>query len=420
MHPDDLIQATLATGGASSPTDHRPEGPALAVDRERAAHVGRRLCAEFASLIDSFPTQMRTPSAMARWLGLQQPLCSRLLSKVRRVGDGVEVLMHVPGVQGLGMFVEAARARESDPARLRACEAAIVEFGDLLRDHGGSRRALAAMLRGAITPERVRGNDELHNRAAAFEANAALMQCSAHAVLMSRVYSPSRSTPGMLDLAAVAGRVGFERSSYHMPAVISYLPHASTAIEEARAAQEPTASEKLFEEFCSKPVPHVRLERHGTSMIEIVEQQPGGGAVDIIGGPFFHAAQTPFEPRLDHLHSVSVLTTPARWLVSDIYLQKSVAARVVPRCDVYAYGALCKLNVPPATRWFDRLPGNPTLVLLGRGLANAGSPVWARHGALTKSLFERAGVDPDEYVGTRLLVPYPIWSAQYVVLFEEI
>jgi hypothetical protein len=59
----------------------------------------------------------------------------------------------------------------------------------------------------------------------------------------------------------------------------------------------------------------------------------------------------------------------------------------------------------------------PPLATLGRGIANAECDAWHRHAELTRYTFERLGWDPDEYVGYRGDVVFPIWAAKYVVVF---
>ncbi len=69
-------------------------------------------------------------------------------------------------------------------------------------------------------------------------------------------------------------------------------------------------------------------------------------------------------------------------------------------------------------RWFDRLPDRPQLEHLGLGLGQTGSTAYPRITALIAHLCASQGCDPDEFVGYRCEVAYPVWGVQYLVSFD--
>jgi hypothetical protein len=166
-------------------------------------------------------------------------------------------------------------------------------------------------------------------------------------------------------------------------------------------------------------LPRARVETHHGVSLEILESEAGSAQpVDVAVGPILQKRLTNLNDPSDLLSAISVVTSPARWLLNDIYLHRSLAS-LMPNTGAYAYGAPGKVSGHPDRRWFDRLPASFWPSPLGRGLANAHSPIWARHRDLVQALFARAGLDPDEFVGLRYQIEYPIWSTRYVVSFDR-
>jgi hypothetical protein len=71
-----------------------------------------------------------------------------------------------------------------------------------------------------------------------------------------------------------------------------------------------------------------------------------------------------------------------------------------------------------AQRWLDRLPDRPTLEHLGFGFEQAGSTAYPRMTHLIGHLCNSQGWDPNEFVGHRCQVDFPVWGVQYIMSFD--
>ena len=70
------------------------------------------------------------------------------------------------------------------------------------------------------------------------------------------------------------------------------------------------------------------------------------------------------------------------------------------------------------SRWQTRFADGPRLELLGTGISNAPSPMYARQLELTNFLFAELQLDSDRFVGYRCAVAYPIWRTGYCMSFD--
>ncbi|MFO0491208.1 MAG: hypothetical protein ACK51T_02120, partial [bacterium] len=159
----------------------------------------------------------------------------------------------------------------------------------------------------------------------------------------------------------------------------------------------------LIEDFCTRPLPNVIIEHRNDKRIGIVDANfEHTEAADIFAGPFFHKSVVTVSNGRAYLNCGTLLSTPTRNLLTDVYVPRAWAAELNCTAAIYRDGPLGGLNGPPAQRWFDRLPIPLLPSLLGPGLANAHSVLHARHDELTARAVQGARADPAAAVGFRL------------------
>jgi|GEM_PF-1177483 hypothetical protein len=396
-------------------------GQEVEVDRAWVQRVADRLRGEFGALLGSLP-DCRTPAAVAKRLRLQPPMCYRLSWGVHRSGDAAQTLGTFPGVEGLRKVLTAARRVDCPPERLAAAAAAVDEFAALIQRYGGSQTKLVALLRGTsglrenMSAIAESSSEEIVTRRLAFHSMCAMMGCRAEATVALRIYTEPSGGAGRSDIHAVVGKLGFTRDRHGMPLVFGHTMDGTP--NQMPSARLPAASGQghILEEFCSKPTPRVQVEYRGTSVLNVVDpEQERQEPLDLFVGPLSSLGVNN-RPTNEHvLNSVMMLSTPSRWLLSDMYVSRSLMAEASVESGVYSPSMLGRLLTSPTQRWFDRLPGSVPVMLLGRGLSGADSPKYGRMRELTQMLFSHAGLDPNDFVGLRLMVEYPIQGMMYVV-----
>jgi hypothetical protein len=97
-------------------------------------------------------------------------------------------------------------------------------------------------------------------------------------------------------------------------------------------------------------------------------------------------------------------------------MRRDLARACLPSLDTHLWRPDFAQHV--GSRWQTRFAESPSLQLLPPGLRGSVTDAWARHSELTRFLFERAGLDPAEFVGFRCDIEYPIWRAGYCISFD--
>lgn len=354
--------------------------------------------------------------ALSRDLGLNRNICQRLGAALEPSLSPLETLAKFPGPEGLQLFAEAVVTAAGRSVRRTPLLAAVEVYQRLVQKVGGSQ---AQLIRRIELTSRGRGTaasgDNIPARRKLFEAAADMLGYSMDTVLSLSAIRPMTDAPDFIEGIDVMGLMGTRSLSGSLTLVT-----AAFGTEERKyvplAGDHPSGL-NVVEEFCTLPLPGSTVEYADGKARTVVEiHTPDGDATDFVLGqrwyPTVHPAllATPLWWNSIGVHR------PARRLVYDFYMHKSMATSCVPAVAASLWNA--SLTGNPAQYWHNRLPGKFTLQMLGPGLANAGTDAWDRHHELTTRIFELAGWPAHEFVGYRCDVPFPTWAATYYMTFE--
>lgn len=391
--------------------------PALpAVDRAWAERVAHRLRETFAAVIGKLPAGLQRATPLARGVGLNVPLCHRILSGAKSSPGPVEVFGAFPGPDGLTMFLRALEAKGLiDVGAMSDASGAVAEYAELITGSGGSQRRFLAALHGSVGSQHVGGRESRNaeeSRRRLFEASVEQLGCRAEAMVGVRVYTPAKQPRGAgdLDATGAVGRLGFERSTASMPYITMFRASAPEQLEQGEAAL-------LMEEFCTKPLPPVVMHDFVSQRVGVVDPSfERSGAMDIFAGPLTRRNIVEYDGESMFINAGTQCSSPAAELLTDVYLPAEWASGADCSAALYREDALGAVIGDPAKRWFDRLPMALLPLLIGRGLEHAKAECHPRHELLTRRVFEHAGADPAGYVGFRLHVRYPLPNMHYLCL----
>jgi hypothetical protein len=414
---------------------------------EVARRVGERLQSEFRALIRAFPLEARTIAEMSQWLGVTRPVCQRLLRGVRHRGDAIAAVSFFPGVKGLRQVIQAARERACDEALLAVAAAAVDQYAALIDEHGGSQTRLLAALEtvGSQSTDGLSAGatavDLLQARRDAFESLKLITGREFQTQLAAFFYRPRSDDPTKMDCVTAMGMIGIQRSEGSLPICPTHtfaygspdeLAEANIHLEsfddERAASGAPIA---VLEDFCTKPLPVVVARQvNGSLPVLIDPDRASKEPFDVVLGSRFKGVAHPAhdEPRIQNCSLVS--DGPARNLLMSVHMHRSLAQSSIPSLACYSVGNRGPVSAPETGRhgaapsnlvthrWFDRLPDRPRLEHLGFGLEQASSAAYPRMAELLGHLCRTQGWSPDEFVGYRCQVPYPVWGVQYLICFD--
>jgi hypothetical protein len=381
------------------------------------------------------PPTARNASGLARHLGIDRTTCQRAVFAVSRPYPGTELFSRLPGVKALARIAEAAAAAEPAPARatLDALEAAIDQFQELVATTGGSLARLTRRLERSTavghaathTPRSQAESSALGARMRLYEAAAELTGRSSACWVAVYAYRPT-SDGQTVEVFRAHGLVGHVARADAVPLTVhnftrktdegeSPQPERFASLENVEV--EGRNGTVVLEEFSSDPVPLVTSRQPDEFLVQSIDERAPaiGHPVDLMlsartSMPHPVLQSPPIE------EAWALLNFPCRHLLFDIWMHRDLACSCIPSLDTHLWGP--DFSTQLGDRWRTRFADSPPLQLLGPGLRRSSPPAYPRLGELTQHLFSRVSLEPDEFVGFRCDVEYPLWRAGYCVSFD--
>jgi len=189
------------------------------------------------ALIASSPFAGLGPIEVARTLGVDKTLASRLMSALR-AGDPLVALSLLPGVVPLREFVAAARQHGAGARAVQAAERALRAFDHELQRSFGTRTRLDALLADALPEARRRQGEG--GRQAVYRGMALIKGVSLDLESITWVVHPARRNPRLVDILVLAAFVGIHR----------LRPTARFRVGASHSRTRPEAGARLLRQFC--------------------------------------------------------------------------------------------------------------------------------------------------------------------------
>lgn len=384
-------------------------------ERQHLDQLAHRLHGELRLIWNMVSDQERDVSNVSRKLGVNRATCSRVANTVRRPATGIDVLLNIPGVEGLREFVTAAEAQLGSPGVGDGANGAIDALEEAIRKYAGSLRRLRQRLRtndgtdsGAASTHAAAVSDQEH----LFNVSSQIVGASSDMLVVVRLLCPVPGAPDKIEGISCTGHVGHRSKPGALPFVMrqaQVIPSAS----DAGALKPGTAG--LLESFCSPNLPRSTARQRSSNdyaYLSLILGEMGNEGTDVFRAnrpaqPYPHPSLR--SPAIGE--AWAMIFYPTRHLLFDVYLHRALARTSVQSLDVQLWTP--DIDQTPESRWTTRLPGGPQLKMLGTGIERAGCPAHTRHAELIQSLFEQGPWNPNDFVGYRCEETYPIWRAGY-------
>lgn len=189
------------------------------------------------AVIDSSPFAGLGPIEVARILGVDKTLASRLMSALR-ASDPMVALSLLPGVVPLREFVAAARAHGAGARAAQAAERKLKAFDHELQRAFGTRSRLDAVIADALPEARRRHRDAA--RQAVYRGMAMIKGVSVDLESYTWVVHPGRRDPKRVDILFLAAIAGIHR----------LRPTARFRVGASHSRARPEAGARLLRKFC--------------------------------------------------------------------------------------------------------------------------------------------------------------------------
>lgn len=393
------------------------EGVAL-----RVAATGHELRARLARVVSEVPGGAQGPQRLAKALGLDKVLASRLL-KALRSSDPLAVIHRLPGPEPLRRALRAARKAGAAPGSVEAALDAVEAFDRLIREDAGDRSSLDALL-SAWLPE-ARREFELRRKQAAFKALSQLKGAYAE-VDHSAVFLSPAADGLHLDVVWLIGMSDLQRLR---PGVV--VKFDTRRLAGGGRPRRPTnlAGHELegfddglrLDQFCTAP-PAPIVARPVGDVAHYTLGEVGFGprsGVDILFAEVNRAELPRFVPAGSGRRGYvfADVKVPAKRLYLDVFVEREVYPGREPELVLYDTTIDGVANVNDPGRDIDRLDLYETIQPLGTGLAKAAIPDLPRWTDALSHVLARLGWEEGDFRGYRVEIDYPIYGSQIVVAF---
>lgn len=388
--------------------------------------VAGRLHADLSRLVGQLPLPAQSGSGMARHLDVVRNTTQRVVHALRDASPSLQTLVKLPGVKGLEQLLDAMGKAGLDAGDIELAQVAVRQFDQLIETLAGSH----AKLIGRITSA---GGGEVMTSLAAMEARQLLFESAvgvtgrrAEVSISLYAFRRSASNPDKLQRAIASGVLQTTVMPGGMPVVIRVGDTIEWDDPEKRSMKllddstpHGRTPEALLRAFTTHPLPTVSSQGTADNMVQVIDPTglDGPQTLDVItAARSDHPYLDPRTERLNLDEVWSLVNCPCRRLLFDVYLHRDIERLVRPRVEALMWYP--NLSSPGGQKWLTRFPSQPRLELLGEGIGNARAASHGRHPELTRTLFERVGWNPGEFVGFRCEVEYPIWRAGYCMTFD--
>ena len=382
--------------------------------------TGDDLLRSIQAVLSPFAAGSPGPQALARQLGVDKVLTSRVL-KATRSGDPIGALHAMPGPDPLRRLVRAAGRKGASAESVIEATGAIAAYEALIRDRLGDRSLLDAIL-SAWAPE-ARREFELRRKQAAFKALSQLKGVEARTILATAILSPSADS-ARVDVAWINGLIGLQRLRPGAPVVLT-----TRKVAPAEGGRRPTALDGgaieapqslMLAPFCSTPMAQMRAQRAGDVVHYTLEDGgfgPGSSA-DLVLAEVNRAElpryRAPDSQRRSYFFAES--TPCARALQFDLLVHEDLypetEARGGPELLLYDTALEGVADVNDPSRDVDRLDMLETVEPLGPGLARVRSMDVPRYAELVGRVMESLKLEIGRFRGWRCRIDYPLYGTQ--------
>ena len=400
------------------------DGPALAGTgfEESVASTGQDLSDAFNDVLDGIHGGPHGPQNLARTLGLDKVLTSRLLKAVRN-HDPVAVVHHIPGPEPLRRLLRAARKRGADNNAITAGEDAVERFEKLIRQEAGDRSSLGAII-SAWLPE-AREEFELRRKQSAYKAMSQLKGVSAEMSFSAAFLHPSETDDERVDTAWLLGTFGLQRLRPNVEAKF-----ATRKLDSAHRARHPLSiagesaealDHQRLDQFCFAPPAPLEVERVGECVHYMLGESGFGpkSAVDVIlaevnRGELSRCVEQEAGRRDWYYADIA---TPCKRMQFDVFVHRDLCAGSEPELFVYDTAINGIADVNDCSRDADRLDTAEKIQAIGHGVGKLRTAEIPNYVELIRHVFGQLGWNADEYRGYRCRIEYPIYGSQVCMAF---
>lgn len=367
--------------------------------------------------------RIRRPSDLRRALEIGNRPAWQLF-KLAHAPNPLSEGHNVLGPAPMKRFLRAAAEREVPEPVIQAVADAYAAFLRLVEAHADDRRTFDSIISAYGTA----GSDvvDVQHKRAAFRANSHIWGVQAKTMVRVVVFTASAEVPDTLDAGTLAGHVDLRRVRPVPIFLETRVPAGGERGEDRGALEryrlEPLATgddlihgASLLKEFCSRPLPEIRLRRSaaGRDQIEVVASGVGNeSAVTYVAG-YVQRNMPPLDAAAANPEPVATsvfVRLPCEAFIFDVLIDRDLFRPEKAQVSVYGdrTGSFFSTSSPGWLEDSDVLGFRESVVHLGEGTSVLSTPDFPRHAEMVRHALQRLGWDSRRFGVYRCRIEYPI------------
>ncbi len=384
--------------------------------------AGEDLLKGLTSVLGQIPATDAGPQQLAKELGIDKVLASRIL-KALRAPDPMSVVHRVPGPEPMRRLLKATSKLGVNPQDLIDANSAVDRFESLIRSEIGDRSALDAIL-SAWVPE-ARREFELRRKQAAFRAMSQLKGAQADVYAEAAIFYPSADNEH-IDIVWIKAVIGLHR--LRPGVVVKFTSHRQIEDQSRRKtytlAGDPvdSVSSATLEGYCSTPTPALDVHHAGELMHYTLQENCFGASssIDLVTCEVNRAEIPRYIPdeRQRKAWASSDINIPSKRMQFDVLVHKDLYNRSFPELRIYDTTINGQADINNPARDVDQLDLLESIENLGEGLSRFGSSLVPNYRKMIDEVCSTLSFDPSMMRGYRCTADYPIYGSQTAMIFS--
>ncbi|MEM7227752.1 MAG: hypothetical protein AAF432_02955 [Planctomycetota bacterium] len=388
----------------------------------RITQTGDALLDRLRRVVEQVPEADAGPQRLARALGVDKVLASRVLKAVR-APDGMSAMHRAPGPGPLRRVVKASAACGVPSTDVEAAHAAIEAFEALIQSEIGDRSALEAIL-SAWVPE-ARREFELRRKQAAFRAMSQLKGVQADVFAETAIFWPS-DDGDHIDIVWIKLVFGLQRLRPRVP--VKFTSQRGVENPDRRMplnlAGNPVdaVDGAVLSAYSSSPTPTLTAEIVGEATHYLLDgaEMGAASAVDLVTCEVNRSEIIRYVPtqRGRRAWASSDLAIPAKQYGLDVLVHEDLFPGEHPDLRIYDTAVLGTADRNDPTRDIDQFDLLESVEHLGNGLTRFGSSFVPRYRRMLEDICRTLWMDGNRLRGYRVESDYPIYGSQFAMSFR--
>ncbi len=384
--------------------------------------AGEELLKGLTTVLGQIPATDAGPQQLAKELGIDKVLASRIL-KALRAPDPMSVVHRVPGPEPMRRLLKATSKLGVNPEDLIDANSAVDRFESLIRSEIGDRSALDAIL-SAWVPE-ARREFELRRKQAAFRAMSQLKGAQADVYAEAAIFYPSPDNEH-IDIVWIKAVIGLHR--LRPGVVVKFTSHRQIEDQSGRKtytlAGDPvdSVSSATLEKYCSTPTPALDVHHAGELMHYTLQENCFGASssIDLVTCEVNRAEIPRYIPdeRNRKAWASSDINIPSKRMQFDVLVHKDLYNRSFPELRIYDTTINGQADINDPSRDVDQLDLLESIENLGEGLSRFGSSLVPNYRKMIEEVCTTLNFDASTLRGYRCAADYPIYGSQTAMIFS--